>query len=418
MLRVRPVLVVLLLAARARATECGELRLAVAHFKAAATAEEAARRTKQANEAREALHAAQGKLAAACAPRHATILALPLGYLPVPSGNASKLSFDAGDRWRLNIITQAGAPSGIVFMDPVALDLPALHWESASLAKAPGEALLAVAVDAQLTVEEPVAGRGSWRIDLKGKPPLTIPMSQIRACAGGKGDAGAHLGRDTCQMLARVDPVPRPGAVPDRGRALLVGEWQYGWHTGFELGDVELSELPAGGPAPRLDLALPLSAPIPGIADGKKLEVTFEANRQERLEGVALKLGHECAADDGVCEGQRFDVEVWYDRIFGVPFLRTPPAAAAATRADGRVTDRLARPVAGQRVTLQSGGRKILTITDKFGDYRFDGLFGGEALIFAVGRKPTSKPLEESRTVSLGLGELKVPVLYVNKLIE
>jgi hypothetical protein len=407
------------LAARARATECGELRLAVASLKAAAAADEQSKRAAPAREAREALRTAQTKLEKACAPRRVTVLALPLGYVPVAGGNASKVTVDPPNDWSLRITTQAGASSGIVFPDPLMLTLGETHWESeAAPPKSPDDLLLQVATDAQLTVEEPTAGKGAWHIELKNR--AAIPLSQLRACAAGKGDAGAKLTKDVCAMLARVDLFARAGSIPDRGRAMLVGEWQYGWHAGFDLGDVELEREPPGPrePAARLELSLPLSGPLPGIAEDKRLPVAFEGNGQKTLSGATFKLAHECAPDDGVCESQRFDVEIWYDRVFGVPFLHTPSMPFYKGSAVGKVTDRLARAVGGQRVTLQGGDRKIITISDNYGEYRFLNLAGGEAQIFAVGRKPTNKPIEETRPVNVGYGESKVPVLYVNKLIE
>jgi hypothetical protein len=263
---------VILDGATAHATECGELRAEQARLKTALAFD----RSPLAADGKKALAAIERKLPAACAPRKVSIAALPIAYLAVPPGNLSKASLELGDGWGLTLTTQAGAAHGIVFADPVTLDVPRpLKWDSELSPNKTGvELFVAVAIDAQLTVEEPATGRGTWRIDLKGKPEL-VAMSKIRACAGGKPEAG-KLSKESCQLLARIDPMPKHGAVPERGRAQLAGEWQYGWHSTAELADEELSVL-ADAPLPaRLDLHLDLSAPLPGISDGKKLAVTFE----------------------------------------------------------------------------------------------------------------------------------------------
>ena len=110
---------------------------------------------------------------------------------------------------------------------------------------------------------------------------------------------------------------------------------------------------------------------------------------------------------------------VWFDRAFGLPFVRVRLASVATAQASGKVADPLARPIAGQRVMLISGGHKIITRTDDLGEYRFEGLPGGEALVFPVGKKPTDRPgSEESKKALVGLGEAKVPILHVTKLSE
>jgi hypothetical protein len=115
----------------------------------------------------------------------------------------------------------------------------------------------------------------------------------------------------------------------------------------------------------------------------------------------------------------RHSVAVWYDRAFGVPFVRARPEGAAKASVTGKVADRLARPMVGQRVMLLQSGRKIITISDDLGEYHFVDLAGGEATIFPVGKKPTDRPgKEESRKVMVGLGEAKAPILYVTKLFE
>ena len=156
------------------------------------------------------------------------------------------------------------------------------------------------------------------------------------------------------------------------------------------------------------------------MTDGKQLVVTLEANAQDKPAGALLKLGHGgCGDDDEKCEQARFDVEVWYDRAFGVPFLRVPPAGAAEGRLTGKVTDRLARPVQNQRVLVTSFGRRVITITDDHGDYRFDALQAGDASVVPVGRVPSNVPKgDETRAAKVGLEALKVPVIFVNKLYE
>jgi len=94
-------------------------------------------------------------------------------------------------------------------------------------------------------------------------------------------------------------------------------------------------------------------------------------------------------------------------------------SGVAKAMATGKVADRLARPMVGQRVMLLESGRKIITISDDIGEYHFIELAGGEATIFPVGKKPTDRPgKEESRKAMVGLGEAKVPILYVTKLLE
>jgi hypothetical protein len=187
------------------------------------------------------------------------------------------------------------------------------------------------------------------------------------------------------------------------------------------VGEVEMSEVPAG-PTAHLELPLQLSAPIPGVSDGKKLTVTLRSNRQQKPLGAAIKLSQECGNDDEACQKQRHDVTIWYDRAVGVPFARARAVGAAKATAMGKVADRLARPMIGQRIMLLSstgGGRKIVTISDDLGEYHFTDVAGGEATIFPVGKKPTDRPgKEEARKVMVGLGEAKAPILYVTKLFE
>jgi hypothetical protein len=414
-------LVSLLASSAASATECGELRLAVAHLKAAAAIEESLHHAAPAFTARSQLKQAEGKIKSACAPRKANIAALPLGYVSVPPGNLSKITVEPTEAWHLQFTTRAGAKNGLVFAEPATLELPeGLKWETeVSASSAANELLIAVATDAVVTVEEPAPGKGSWRIEAKAKPAL-VPLSKLRACAGGKGDAGLKLGRAACALLAGIDPVAQPGALPDRGRAVPLGEWQFGYRGNLELGAEELSEPPSRVGATRVDLPLELSAPLPGVSDGKQLLVTLEANTQDKPDGALLKLGHGgCGDDDEKCEQARFAVEVWYDRAFGVPFLRVPPPGPLTGALTGKVTDRLARPVTGQRVLVTASGRRVITVTDDHGDFRFDALQAGDASVVPVGKLQSNTPKgDETRAVKVGMEALKVPVIFVNKLYE
>lgn len=405
----------------ARATECGEARLAATHLRAAIGFEQMAGHKKEAAEAQGKLKTVEKKLKDACAPRKVTIAALPLAYVSLPPGNLSKAGFQPGESWHLSVTTMAGSSAGIVFDDPAELQLPSgLKWETEPQAKnVDGEIWLAVAEGATLTVEEPQPGKGVWRIEIKARP-LLYPMSKLAACVAGKPDPSVKLPGAACSMLLSVDPVATLTALPDRGRAVPLGEWQYGWHSTLDIGGDQIAAPAPDTAAPaRLELALELSAPLPGISDGKKLAVTLESNAQDKPSGASFRLGHSCGDDDEKCEKARFAVEVWYDRVFGVPFLRVPPSGAAQARLVGKVTDRLAKPVAGQRVLMTSGARRIVTATDELGDYRFDGLSAGDAAVVPCGKNPANVPTgDETRAVKLGLGETKVPVIYINKLFE
>jgi hypothetical protein len=410
-------LVLLLVGNWASASECGEARLAQAHFKAAAQIEQDQHHSGPAHDARASLEKADAKVRSACAPHAVKVTALPLAYLTLGPGNGSKTTFEPGSDWALHFSTAAGAANGIVFHDPPELTLPGgVKWETPENAKGP-EVFVAIGSDAQLTVDEPEAGKGTWKIEVE-KTAL-LPLTAIRACAGGKGDAGAKLDKATCQMLMRVDPISGPNAMPEPGRAAYIGEWQYGWKSGLEVGDLEMSETPTAGMPAHVELPLSLSAPIPGVSDGKKLVVALQNNGQLKPQGAVFKLAQECGNDDEACQKVRHSVTVWYDRAFGVPFLRQRPVGAAKASAIGKVADRLAKPLIGQRLMLIEPGRKIITISDDIGEYHFIDLAGGEGTIFAVGKKPTAGPgKEESRKAMLGLGEAKVPILYVTKLFE
>jgi hypothetical protein len=405
----------LFLVGNSRATECGEARLAYAHFKAAAQIEQDQHHAGPAHDARSSLEKADSKMRTACTPHKVKLTALPLGYVSLPPGNGSKATFEPGSDWALHLSTAAGAQNGVVFGE-AELALPAgQKWETPENAKGP-EIFVAVGSDADLTAEEPEAGKGTWKIEV-GKVTL-VPMTQIKSCAGGKGDAGLKLDKATCQMLAKIDPLGGPNALPEPGRAAYVGEWQYGWKSGLEVGELEMSETPTAGAPAHLDLALSLSAPIPGVSDGKKLSAALQTNGQLKPLGANVKLSQDCGNDDESCQKQRHAVAIWYDRAFGVPFVRVHSGPAKAT-ATGKVADRLARPMVGQRIMLLEPGRKVITISDDIGEYHFIDLAGGQATIFPVGKKPTDRPgKEESRPANVGMGEAKVPILYVTKLFE
>ena len=405
------------------ATECGELRLQSASLKAAATVEQGLGHADKAKDAQTKLKAIDKQREAACAPRKVTISALPLGYVSLPPGNASHASFDPGEKWRLSLATNAGASSGVVFAEMATVDLPhGLHWDTAAGGKTvAGDLMIAYATDATLTVEEPQPGKGVWKVEVKSRPQL-VSLAAARSCADGKGDAGAKLTPAQCQVLVRADPLGgKATGLPERARAVLLGEWQYGGGTVIELGDEELSEIPESAGAPRLELNLDLSAPIPGISDGKKLTVTLEANGQTGGGGAGLKLAQDCGTD-AACDKQRLAVEIWYDRVYGVPFWRTPPAAAGTAtgaKIGGKITDRLSRPIAGQRVRAIVAGRHAVTMTDSDGEYRFEGLSSGDATIYPISRKMSGKPRADLvKTVPVGMGEQKAPPILVDKLFE
>src|SRR5262245_2163426 len=137
-----------------------------------------------------------------------------------------------------------------------------------------------------------------------------------------------------------------------------------------------------------------------------------------RPQGTRFKLVHGGCGEDAECEDQRFAVEIWFDRVFGMPFLRSPKSGGAG-RIVGKVTDRLARPIAGQRLLFIGTSQRIITITDERGDYRFDGLSGGDAQVVPVGKSPANIAKgDELRAVKVGVGESKVPVTFINKLLE
>src|SRR5437899_2349610 len=101
----------------AYATECGEARLAQAHFKAAAQVEQDQRHSGPAHDARAGLEKADSKVRSACTPHKVKVTALPLGYVALPPGNGSKATFEPGSEWGLHLSTAAGAQNGIVFND-------------------------------------------------------------------------------------------------------------------------------------------------------------------------------------------------------------------------------------------------------------------------------------------------------------
>jgi hypothetical protein len=405
----------------AHATECGEARAQLAHLKGAAAVS---------NQAKSLLSAAERKVASACAPKRVTIAALPLGLLPIPQGNLSKASWKPPEGFALTISTRAGAAHGLVVKDPAQVTVGQVALETTpSASPKPGEALVAIARDAELTVEEAAPGIITWSVALAGAP-TTVPLSTLQDCAAGK-DKSLKLSPASCRALSDALPLAAtPGARPERRRAVRLGEWQYGWGTTLELGPVELGLDEAvksvrSLPSPAVPMALELSAPLPGLSDGKRLDVMLETGRLEGPPEVAFKLGHGCGDDDATCEAQRFAVEIWLDLVTGSLFFVPPPAPAAAGPIKpgalvGKVADRLARAIAGQRLLYTGpGGRQIVTTSDKQGEFHFVGLSGGEASIVPVGKVPTNVLRgDEKRTVVVGLGESKVPIIYVNKLHE
>jgi len=401
--------VVMTLGGPAMATECGKLRLEAAHWKAAQpTTKDAAGQ----------LRAVEKKLQAACAPVRVSVAAIPLAYVPVPLGNLSRAGLDLPAGPGPTFSTRAGAPAGIVFADSVTLDQPAIHLETElSPNRSVADVLVAIATDVKLTVEEPQAGHGVWKLESAGEPVL-MPLSKIRACASGK-DKTAKLLAAVCQSLLVVDPSPGTDAIPERGRAVPLGEWQWGWRATIDLVPDSLGVVPNAKLPVRVPMRFELSAPIPGVSDGKRLDVTLENHARVAPEGLSWKLGHGCGDDDVACEKTRFDGEVWFDRAFGVAFLRAPNTPSKTGSLVGKVTDRLARAIGGQRVVATVGGRRAITITDKDGEFRFEGLPAGETVVVPVGRDPANIAKgDEKRQVLLGTAEVKVPVIFVNKLFE
>ena len=66
-------------------------------------------------------------------------------------------------------------------------------------------------------------------------------------------------------------------------------------------------------------------------------------------------------------------MEVLWDTIYG-SFVFVPlEISAKPTFQQGKVTDPSGRPVRGQRVDLEVGGRTFHTFTDRSGGYRFVG---------------------------------------------
>ncbi len=403
---------------RAEATECGLARRQVDQLKAAIAVDEAARRGKEVAAARSKLAAIEKIVDKQCVARKANIVALPLGYVTLPDGNASHSSFTYSENWEITLTTQAGARHGLAFNTPASVT-SAWGTKLAATDKSglkPGETLIAVALGAQLVVEEPRPGEGAWKITLAA-PPVLIPATKLRACADGKAKLD-KLTPHSCEVALSAYPVPFADSVPGRGRAVYVGEWQYGWQAGQTLNAETLGPLPASTDPVRLDLELELDAPLGAITSGlKRLPVTIEGNRQASTDGVAIELGQTCN-DEEACEKKRFAIEVWWDRVFAMPLLRQPHSVGLVVT--GKITDRLAKPIAGQRVLLEGKGRRIIGITNKEGEYRFDHLGGGEHTLFPVGKSPTNllKGGEEKKTVMVGFGDNKLPVTFINRLHE
>jgi hypothetical protein len=395
----------------AAAGECSDARAKVAHYKSAAAIEETQHHAAQAFEAKSALDEAKKKRGTACVPHKSSVAALPIAYVPVPPGNLSKVTVTPPEGWALTVTTMAGASGGVVYAPATVTLPPELHWETTPTASpAANELLVAVAFDVPISVEETDVGKGDWRLEPKSVQ--LVPLSKLRACK----DLPAKIPASSCAMLASIDPA-RPGTVPPRGRAFSLGEWQYGYRATLELDQTELGQPGANDAPARLDLTLDLSAPIPGFSDGKKLAVTYEANASQRGLGATFKLAHGgCGDEDEACEKQRFAVEIWLDRVFGVPFLHAVSGATDASLL-GKVTDRLARAMANQRVVCTQGTRRVIATTDDHGDYRFDRLMSGDASVVPVGKDPSNTPKgDETRAVKVGLHDTKAPVIFVNKL--
>lgn len=403
-------------AGRAEATECGETRREVDRLKAAITVDETARRPAQVSAARAKLQLVEKKLAAACATHKATIVALPLGYVTLPEGNGARAEVTYGENWEIKLTTLAGAKNGVVIAGAATLSSPwgtKLVAEAATPAK-PWEPLVAVALGPTVTFEEPRAGEGTWKIAL-ASPPELIALAKLRSCADGKVKMD-KLPPSACKMLANSYPLATSRSVPERGRAVLVGEWQYGWKAEHTLTPTELGPLPENSLPMRLDLDLELTAPLADVSDGKRLPVTIEGNRQTTTDGTLLQLAHACN-DDEACEKKRFAVEVYWDRVFAMPLIRPPVAGYGNIL--GKVTDRLAKPLGGQRLLVTGQGRRIIAITDKDGEFKISGLGGGDYMIYPVGKDPTNLyKSDEKHPMTVGFGDIKMPVIFMNRLHE
>lgn len=402
----------------AQATECGTARRQVEQLKAAIAVDESARRGKEVAAARAKLQSLQATVDRTCTTKRATIIALPLGYVTLPEGNASKSEITYSENWEITLTTQAGARHGIAFNTPATVTSA---WGTKITADEksglkPGETLVAVALGASLVVEEPRPGEGTWKIALAA-PPTLIPATKLRACADGKLKL-EKLTPFSCEVALSAYPLPFPDSVPGRGRAVYVGEWQYGWQAGHVLVTETMGGFAESKDPVRFDLELELDQPLGAITTGlKRLPVTIEGNRQASTDGVTITLGHTCN-DDEACEKKHFAAEIWWDRVFAMPILRQPQSVDLV--ASGKVTDRLAKPIAGQRLLLEGKGRRIITSTNKDGEYRFTALGGGEYTLYPVGKSPTNllKGGEEKRTVQIGFAEAKLPVLFLNRLHE
>jgi hypothetical protein len=428
-LRARPRLVSLLgfgltlgASSVACATECGELTAVAQHLRAAAKVTS----SPLAKEAQSQLQAVEPKRQAACAPTTVTISALPLGYLPVPAGNLSKASIDLPQASPLVLTTQAGDEGGLVFDEPATLTLPGpVHLESQLQADTrPGDLQVAVALGARLTVDEFQPGRGRWKIAVP-KAPQAVTLSALESCAEGK-DRPLGLSKGACEGILVSLPRTRPPAVAARGRGLVLGEWQYGWGATIDLGEPEqalseesASELRQSAPPTRVPLRLELSGPIPGVAEDRVLRVILEEAHTRTA--ATFKLGHSCGEEDAACQDRRTGMQLEWDRAFGVPLLRQVPALPGRPSVLlGKITDRLARPIEGQRVAVTLPNRRVVTtVTDREGEYRLVGLPAGELLVSVVGREraPRQKGDEPKRIVA-GLGETKASVIFISKAVE
>lgn len=402
----------------AHATECGTARRQVEQLKAAIAVDEAAKRGKEVAAARSKLAGLERAVDKSCVAKKATIIALPLGYVTLPEGNASKSEITYSENWEVTLHTQAGARNGIAISAPATVTSAwgtKLTADDKSGVK-PGETLIALALGAQLVIEEPKAGEGTWKVTLPA-PPTLYAASKLRACADGKVKI-EKLTPYSCELALSAFPLPYPDSVAGRGRAVYVGEWQYGWQAGHTLNAETLGPLPEAKDPARLDLDLELDQSLgPITAHLKRMPVTIEANRQGSTDGVQIALGQNCN-DEEACEKKHFAVEVWWDRVFAMPILRQPQSVDLVV--SGKVTDRLAKPIAGQRMLLEGKGRRIFSITNKEGEFRFSALGGGDYTLYPVGKSPTNllKGGDEKRAVQVGFGETKLPVFFINRLHE
>lgn len=71
------------------------------------------------------------------------------------------------------------------------------------------------------------------------------------------------------------------------------------------------------------------------------------------------------------CEGESFEIEVFFDNLFGTFFTRRGPALATYAAMSGQATDAQGRPRPNQLVTLTIGDRSYRVRSDANGNFRF-----------------------------------------------